>query len=73
MISCGSATMSDERLISVTEQMNEISDALRAVTIDQTRSGTYGEFAEAPALMSQTDATVLANVAQQRHTINAAS
>jgi hypothetical protein len=73
MISCGSATLSDERLIRVTEQMNEISDALREVTIDQTSLGVFGNLAEAPALMSQTDATILANLAQQRHTINAAS
>jgi hypothetical protein len=73
MIGCASATLSDDRLICVTEQMNKIADALHEITIPTKIPGACGAIADASALISRTDAAVLADLAQRRHTINAAS
>jgi hypothetical protein len=70
MTTCESAALTDERLIFVTEEMNKLADAIREASVHKESATAYGSPGEGSALMSQTDATALAELAQRRHVIS---
>jgi len=72
MASCEEPTLTDERLVYFTEEMNKIADAIREAAIHKKRAPRGGCTFEAPALMSPLNAVVLAQSAELRHAINAA-
>jgi len=69
MASCEIATLSDGGLISLTEELNKLADAIRDASNPKNNTRACGYRTNESVTMSHADATALAVSAEQRHAI----
>jgi hypothetical protein len=70
MATCDAATLTDEQLAAVTEELNRLADAVReAASRDKGSAIACGRYLEGSIFMSQRAATALADSAERRHAI----